>query len=131
MQTKLYTALAVLLLGFAGCRYNPDGEYFKELDPEGNPPFVEVELNFDTDTLYICNNKWDLFQLQNKRRPGKVGQVYYRRTGDESNDQATRRIGTILVFPRISTRQTYTEYAVVYPIGYRKHCRLCWVLKDF
>lgn len=64
MQTKLYTALAVLLLGFAGCRYNPDGEYFKELDPEGNPPFVEVELNFDTDTLYICNNEWIYFSYK-------------------------------------------------------------------
>lgn len=65
MQTKLSIALAVVLLVFAGCRYNPDGEHFKELDPEGNPPFVEVELNFDTDTLYICNNEWIYFSYKN------------------------------------------------------------------
>jgi len=64
MQTKLSTALAVAFLVFAGCRYNPDGEHFKELDRDGNPPFVEVELNFDTDTLYICNNEWIYFSYK-------------------------------------------------------------------
>ena len=52
----------LLLLLFAGCIYNPVGEHFKELDSQGTPPTVVVELNFDTDTIYIAGNDWILFR---------------------------------------------------------------------
>ncbi len=64
MHTKFSIVPVLLLLLFSGCFYEPTGEHFKELEQEGTPPYVEVELNFDTDTLYICNNEWVLFRYQ-------------------------------------------------------------------
>ncbi len=43
---------------FSSCNYKPDGEYYEELSGEGTPPSVKVNLNFATDTIYICRNDW-------------------------------------------------------------------------
>lgn len=66
MQTKFSITVILMLLVFAGCTYSPTGEHFEELDPSGNAPYVEVELNFDTDTLYVCNNEWISFHYTKK-----------------------------------------------------------------
>ncbi len=65
----LLSLVAVAVL--SSCNFSPDGDYFRELDKEGTPPYIEVELNFDTDTLYICNNEWIEF--------------HYTRNGDQVN----------------------------------------------
>ncbi len=62
MKTGFSIALVLALLMLAGCTFNPSGEYFMELDSNGTPPYIEVELNFDTDTLYIWNNEWINFR---------------------------------------------------------------------
>ncbi|MDX8337856.1 hypothetical protein SLH46_01595 [Draconibacterium sp. IB214405] len=63
MQLKLSIVIVVLAL-LSGCTYSPGGEHFVELNQTGTPPAVEVELNFDTDTLYIHNNEWIIFSYK-------------------------------------------------------------------
>ncbi|MGQ8338951.1 hypothetical protein ACUNWD_20500 [Sunxiuqinia sp. A32] len=50
--------IAILIFMLAGCYFSPSGEHFEELDQVGKLPYVDVELNFDTDTLYVYNNEW-------------------------------------------------------------------------
>jgi len=61
MQKHFPFALLLLLLAVAGCYYSPDGEYFEDISSDGTPPFVEVELNFDTDTIYVNSSDWIYF----------------------------------------------------------------------
>ena len=71
MRKKFSVVLTMVLLALAGCYYNPSGESFKELDQTGHLPYIEVKLNFDTDTLYIWNDEWIFF--------------HYTKNGDQVN----------------------------------------------
>jgi len=71
MKKKFSIVLTMVILALAGCYYNPSGEHFEELDQTGHLPYVEVELNFDTDTLYISSDEWIYF--------------HYTKNGDQVN----------------------------------------------
>ena len=72
MKLNIRFWLLLLAAGLlSSCYFSPEGDYYKELNEEGSPPYIEVELNFDTDTLYICNNEWIEF--------------HYTKNGDQVN----------------------------------------------
>ncbi len=52
-----FHTLLILLFIEQGCTFEPDGEKFMELDPTGELPDIEVDLNLPTDTIYIQNSE--------------------------------------------------------------------------
>ena len=94
MQTKFSIALTMVLLVFAGCYYSPTGEHFEELNPNGNPPYIVVELNFDTDTLYICNNEWIYFRYT--KNGNQVNWARFIIDGQETSPNDEQQGGLVL-----------------------------------
>jgi hypothetical protein len=56
----LFPVMALLI---TGCLYFPDGENFVDLDSKKTLPEIEVELNFETDTVFIARNDWVRFRF--------------------------------------------------------------------
>ncbi len=95
MKQRLSILLIVLVI-FTACVFSPDGEHFVELDPTGTPPAVEVELNFDTDTLYINNNDWIMFSY--KKDGDKVNWARFIIDGQETSPNDEQQGGVELYF---------------------------------
>ena len=53
----------VMALLITGCFYFPDGEHFVDLDSKKTLPDIEMELNFETDTVFIARNDWVRFRF--------------------------------------------------------------------
>lgn len=75
--------LALVLAALAGCYYSPSGGHFVELSQDGTPPVVEVELNFDTDTLYVNNN--DLIYFHYTKNGNQVNWARFIVDGQETS----------------------------------------------
>ena len=43
----------IFLIAMTSCRYKPDGEYFRELNPNTTPPNLNIEIADHGDTIYL------------------------------------------------------------------------------
>ncbi|HPF51818.1 MAG TPA: hypothetical protein PK335_09600 [Draconibacterium sp.] len=96
MQKTFLMALALVFTVFAGCYYNPSGDHFEEIAQEGTPPEIEVELNFDTDTLYVNNNEWIMFHYT--QNSDKVNWARFIIDGQETSPNDEKQGGLELYY---------------------------------
>ncbi len=53
MKKQLYISILSLFSLFISCEYNLHDEYHRDIDSNIDPPNIEVDLNFQSDTVYI------------------------------------------------------------------------------
>ena len=78
---KIIFFLFYLVVAFSACEYQPDGTYEVDVEPVTDAPEITVNLNFETDTIYVLttgyttltystpdqNVKFAYFELNNKQ----------------------------------------------------------------
>lgn len=115
-MTKIKTGryfLLLLLTFIVGCNYSPEGEHIVEIDSEGTIPEIEVELNFNTDTIYISRN--ERVQFKYTKNGNKVNWAKFIVNGKETPLQEEKEGGFEFewYFPNFN-HGTYTLTMIVF-----------------
>lgn len=60
-STALIRAISIVSLIFAvlSCDYKSKDSFYRELDPHPDPPVINLNINTNSDTVYIASNQWN------------------------------------------------------------------------